>query len=102
MQFWEYNDKLFANHRALSDAKLREIAEELGLDSEKFAGDLMDPAIQQTIANDMREAGRVGVRGTPTIFLNGKRVKNRSLQVFQAMIDSELKKTNRENVTSPE
>jgi protein-disulfide isomerase len=39
----------------------------------------------------MREAQKAGVRGTPTIFVNGKRLKDRSLRGFSAMIDKELK-----------
>ena len=91
-KFWEFHDQLFANYRGLSDAKIEEIAKELGLDMEKFNKAIDDPAIQQVIARDMKDGQLAGVRGTPTIFVNGKPLKKRSLQGFQKMIDTELKK----------
>ena len=91
-KFWEFHDKLFENMRTLSDAKYQEIAAELELDLEKFNADLKDPAIQALIARDMKNGREAGVRGTPTIFVNGRLLKNRSLAGFQQKIDSELKK----------
>jgi len=38
------------------------------------------------------EGRQAGVRGTPTIFINGRRLKDRSLKGFQAVIDKELQK----------
>lgn len=91
-KFWEYHDKLFENMRALSDAKFQEIAQELELDMEEFGKDIADPTIQQAISKDINSGQQAGVRGTPTIFLNGKRMQNRSRQIFQQMIDRELEK----------
>ena len=48
--------------------------------------------LQQAITDDVRNGQQAGVRGTPTIFVNGKRMKSRSLQSFQQMIDAELQK----------
>jgi protein-disulfide isomerase len=91
-KFQEFHDKLFENQRVLNDAKVQEIARELQLDLDKFNKDLKDPAIQQLITRDMTNGRQSGVRGTPTIFINGKRLNNRSLQGFQQMIEAELKK----------
>jgi protein-disulfide isomerase len=91
-KYWEYHDKLFENVSSLSDAKLQEIAEGVGLDIEKFEQDMADPSIQQAITSDLRNGQQAGVRGTPTIFVNGKRMKSRSRQSFQEMIDAELEK----------
>jgi protein-disulfide isomerase len=38
------------------------------------------------------EGRLIGVRGTPTVFINGRRLKDRSLNGFQQIIDSELAK----------
>ena len=59
---------------------------------EKFAADKKSPDISALIARDIQNGKAIGVRGTPTIFLNGKRVKNRSMQGFQQMIEAELSK----------
>jgi protein-disulfide isomerase len=92
-KYWEYHDTLLENVSSLSDAKLQEIAESIGLDMEKFNRDIADVSIQKAITDDVRNGQQVGVRGTPTVFVNGKRMKSRSRQSFQQMIDAELRKT---------
>ena len=91
-KFWEYHDKLFANQNSLNDSKVQEIAKELGLNLEQFNQDLKDPKLESLIERDMNDAQQVDVRGIPTIFVNGKVLSNRTLQGFQQVIESELKK----------
>jgi protein-disulfide isomerase len=91
-KFPQFHKSLYENQRALSEAKINEVAQELGLDSEKFKNDLKDPAIQDIIARDVKEGQLAGVRGTPTVFINGKRVEERSLEEFSRKIDLELRK----------
>jgi len=92
-KFWEFHEQLFKNFRSLNNQKINEIATSLELDMEKFTADQKSPEIQALITRDIRNGQAIGVRGTPTIFLNGKRVKNRSIQNFQKMIDREIEKT---------
>jgi protein-disulfide isomerase len=91
-KFWEFHDLIFKNYNRLSAKKFQEIAQELNLDMEKFEKDQKDPEILALIARDMSEGAKVGVRGTPTLFINGRLLKNRSLAGFQAAVDKELKK----------
>lgn len=91
-KFWEFHDQLFQNIETLNDENIRRIGRELGLDMEKFDADLKDPAIQQLIVRDMRDGYAAGVRGTPSVFINGKLLGSRSLQGFSEMIDAELGK----------
>ncbi|MBI5118758.1 thioredoxin domain-containing protein [Candidatus Poribacteria bacterium] len=91
-KYWEFHDKLFQNQSALSDATVQKIAEELGLDAEKFNKDIQGPAIQELIGRDVKDAQQAGITGTPTILVNGRLLKKRSLAGFQEMIDAELKK----------
>jgi len=91
-KFWEFNHKLFENMASLSDKKVDEIAGELGLDTDKFKNDLKDREIQNLISRDTREGSSAGVRGTPTLFINGKRVSDRSFEGLQKMIESALAK----------
>jgi protein-disulfide isomerase len=86
------HEKLFANQKQLSDAKVEEIAKELGLNMEQFDPDLKDPEMQARIDRDLKNGQQANVRGTPTIFLNGKQLNQRSLPGFQQAIDAELKK----------
>jgi protein-disulfide isomerase len=53
---------------------------------------MKDPFIEDLINRDIRNAREAGVRGTPTIFVNGVMVKNRSLDGFSEMIENELAK----------
>jgi protein-disulfide isomerase len=91
-RFWEYHDKLFENHRTLSDKKLIDIAKELGLDMDKFKHDMNDPKIATLIKRDTNEALSNGVRGVPTLFLNGHRIRSLNAALIENEIDRELKK----------
>ena len=91
-KYWEYHDKLMENYNKLSDAKFLELATELGLDVEAFKKSLTDPKHQQAINKDLQDGSKAGVTGTPSIFVAGRRLNDRSLKGFAAIIDSELKK----------
>lgn len=89
-KFWEMHDILFGAPE-LSDNVIASAAGKLGLDIARFNQDMNSPAIRQQINQDLHDAQTAGVTGTPTVFINGKRLKNRSLEGFQVMIDEELK-----------
>lgn len=91
-RFWEFHDLLFDNFGQLNDQKIKEIATELGLDQEKFEKEKKDLKILAKVRQDFQDGRKAGVRGTPTIFINGKKLKNRTLEGFKAIIDKELKK----------
>jgi len=91
-KFWEFHDRLFADYKNLGDEKVREIARELNLDMEKFESDWNDPRLAARIQKDTRQGSKAGVRGTPTVFINGRRLKQRSLQGFTKIIEEELQK----------
>jgi protein-disulfide isomerase len=91
-KFWEMHHELFTNQKDLSDAKVEAIAKQLGLKMEKFNQDLKDPSIGSLIDKDVSSAAQVNVQGTPTIFVNGRVLLQRSLPGFQQAIEAELKK----------
>jgi len=91
-RFWEYHDELFLNQNSLSNAKYLEIAENLGLDLKKFSLDMMRPSIRKIIEQDISEAKKAGVTGTPTIFVNGRKVKKRDFVAMSKLIDNERTK----------
>lgn len=92
-KFWEYHDRLFAESKIVP-ASIDKIAEGLALDMDQFKKDMYSKRVQEIVEGDVLDAGRLGVTGTPTIFINGRKLKQRSLEGFQAMIDDELKKVN--------
>ncbi len=91
-KYWEFSQKLFENFSGLNDSKIEDIAKQLGLDVEKFNRDLNDASVQSLINRDISEAEKASVQGTPTIFVNGKALKNRGAEEFQELIQTELKK----------
>lgn len=90
-KFWEMHEKLFANQRELGPEQLKQYAREIGLDMARFEADLQSDEVKAVVQDDMQLAQRVGVRGTPTIFVNGKLLQNRSLEGFKQIIEPALK-----------
>ena len=91
-KFWEFHDLLFENYNKLNDQKIQEIAQAVGLNLEEYEKKKKDPAIEKRVKQDLSDGRRAGVRGTPTIFVNGIRLRDRSLKGFQAAIDKQLEK----------
>jgi len=90
-KFFEMHDKIFANQRSLNDDVYAQYASELGLDVEKFKADMASPEVQAQIDKEMAEARSADVRGTPTIFINGKKPQGRSFELYKGIIDETLK-----------
>ena len=82
---------LFANQRALAPEQIKEYARKLGLDLPKFEADLASDEVKAAVQEDMALAQRAGVRGTPTIFVNGRLLQARSLEGFKEIIEPILK-----------
>lgn len=91
-KFWEMHKALFASQRELSDTKVEAIAKGLGLKMDQFNKDLKDPSIESLIDRDLSNGRQANVQGTPTIFVNGKLLNQRSPAGVQQAIDEELKK----------
>jgi protein-disulfide isomerase len=90
-KFWEMHEKLFANQRALAPEQIAQYAREIGLDMARFESDIQSDTVKAAVQEDVQLGQRAGVRGTPTIFVNGKILQNRSLDGFRQLIDPALK-----------
>ena len=95
-KFWEFHDLLFKNYNKINDQKIQDIAATLNLNVEQYEKMKKDPATQGRVRRDLADGRRAGVRGTPTVFINGKRLRDRSLKGFQAAIDKQLEKLGKE------
>ena len=78
-KFWEMHDLLYKNQSAWSKAvEIRPVltgyGAALGLDVKKFTGDLDRPEISQRVTADQQRGDAIGVKQTPTIFINGEMV----------------------------
>lgn len=90
-KYWELHDVLFKNSSDLGAVKLEEYAKQVGLDVNKWKADMAAPDVQQQIDDEMKLGQTAAVSGTPSFFVGGKRLMNRSIDGFSEMIDAQLK-----------
>ena len=91
-KFWEMHDELFKIYNKLTPDNIKASAEKIGLDMKKFEADMASPEVEKEIQEDMKLAQQSSVSGTPTFFLNGKRLQSRDPTVIKGLIEEELKK----------
>jgi protein-disulfide isomerase len=72
-KFWPMHDTLYQHQNALALPDLMRYAARLGLDEERFAGDLREHRHREKLRADLRSGAVSGVSGTPTFFINGFR-----------------------------
>jgi protein-disulfide isomerase len=89
-KFWEFHDELFNNYNRLNEEKVQEIATKLKLNKAQFEKDRTDPLLLEKVEHDYNEGVEMNVGGVPTVFVNGRKLKNISRQGFQELIDKEL------------
>ncbi len=71
--FWPMHDRLFAlQGETLTEAMLLVEVGDLGLDPRRFSLDLRSPQVEAVVRADLAEADRIGIRGTPAFFVNGR------------------------------
>jgi protein-disulfide isomerase len=92
-RFWEMHDLIFANQRQLSADKFYEHAATLNLDVEQFKKDYLSAEVKKAVDADAKEAGSLGVTGTPGFFINGRFLSGaKPFDAFKEVFDEELKK----------
>jgi protein-disulfide isomerase len=96
-KFWEMHDLIFESQKIWHgefDARptFEGYAKKIGLDLERFRQDVNGQVVEQRIFLDGKRAHDVGVKGTPTLFLNGREVPFESLapDKLRALIKAEL------------
>lgn len=73
-RFWDYHDALYANQPRLSRETILEVARDLGLDVGRLEAEIDSEAYRERIARDVASAEASGATGTPTFYVNGKRL----------------------------
>jgi protein-disulfide isomerase len=89
-KFWPMHDKLFASSSQLSEEKIAALAKESGLDMARFDKDRTSQKLRDEVQRDLLLGQQAGVQGTPTVFINGKLLRDRSMPGVQAIIDREV------------
>lgn len=96
-KFWEMHDLIYENQKAWHEAfDVRPIfegyAKQIGIDVERYKQDINSEAVAQRIFQDGKRGHSLNVKGTPTVFLNGKEVPFESLpaEKLKVLIDAAL------------
>lgn len=82
-QYW------VSNHEANLDV-LWKILYKVNLDMEKLAKDIMDPKLNEIVAQDLADAKILNATKTPSFYVNGKPLERFGLQELKDLINSEL------------
>jgi protein-disulfide isomerase len=91
-KYWDFTAILFRNQSSLKPAQLKQYAQVIGLDAAKFGAALDSGRFADKIQRDLNDGERIGVSGTPTFFVNGKRATDASYETLKAALEDALKK----------
>jgi len=90
-KFWQFHDALFADQGKLGPDDLKRTAAHLGLEPAKFNSCFSSEAHAAGIRQDIAEGNSLGVSGTPTFFINGRKlVGAQPAPQLEEVIDQEL------------
>ena len=96
-KYWEALELLFqtqgqwANHQNPNPDLIPEILKPLKLNIKKIITDAKSGKYDKQIMEDMEDGKKVGVRGTPTFFVNGNQLEELGYESLKSEIDSKLK-----------
>jgi len=90
-KFFEYADILYKNQNALDALSLKKYAADLGLNLQKFEIDLSDAKTAAEVRKDMADGTSYGINGTPTVYVNGIKVRQLTAESFRSSIEKALK-----------
>lgn len=92
-KFWEMHDKMYANFRQISRDHILIWAKDLGLDINRFQSELDSHKYAKRVAAELQEGEKAGVAGTPTFYIEGKRLNaNFDVKTATPLILQELKR----------
>lgn len=97
-RYWEMHDLVFEKQRDWGERKsadktiFEKYAKQLNLNMEQFKRDRDSKEVKSRVIRDRNFGNRLGINGTPTFFLNGKKIQNpRGYEAFKSLIDNALK-----------
>ncbi len=97
-KFWQLHDLMFADQATLAVADLKGKAVKLGLNAAAFDTCLDSSRYAAKIQADIREGARVGVSGTPALFINGRFLNGaRPYEEIAAVVKDELQRKKTSN-----
>lgn len=90
-KYWEYVELLLQNQSSLTVEKLKSFATQLGLDRARFDAALDSRKFADAVQADVDDGNRLGLKETPSIFINGRRVTAKSYEELKEGVDAALK-----------
>jgi protein-disulfide isomerase/uncharacterized membrane protein len=81
-KFWQYHDLAFSKQSELKEQSAVQWAKEIGLSDEQVNACLSDKSIADKIQEDVKLGIKLGIEGTPSLYLNGRHI-NTSFQEFK-------------------
>ncbi len=100
-KFWQFHDQLFTGQDKLGTAFYDVVGASLGLNTESFKRCRENHQTLLEIEDDFKAGVAAGVRGTPTFFVNGRKVEGAlPLAIWDKIIASELQRKFRSNPKS--
>jgi protein-disulfide isomerase len=101
-KYWEYHSLLYSSQKQwaiLEDKPFMDVlityAEELSLNLAQFRSDLQSEIGKEEARQDLKDALALGVEGTPTFFINGRKVKgNRDKDTLETWFKAILNEDN--------
>ena len=93
-KYWEYNKLAFEMQAETKESSPSEMAKKLGLDSKKFDECMAKGQGRDVVMRGKAEGTKVGVQGTPAIFINGRRIH---VSPTAQAVGSEIEKALKEN-----
>ena len=90
-KYWEYVQVLLQNQSSLTVEKLKSFATQVGLDRTRFDAALDSRKFADLVQADIDDGIRLGLKGTPSLFINGRRVNAKSYEELKESIDAALK-----------
>ena len=88
-KFWEMHDALFQTTN-WTPTVIDETAQRVGLNMAQYKADVSGPEVQTQLAKDKADAQAADVVATPSMFVNGRPARDRSLPTLQKMVDEAL------------
>jgi protein-disulfide isomerase len=86
-QFWKFVDFILEHQDTIREQDLIAFASKVGLDPEQFSDSIQEHRYAPRVDADVELASQRGVRGSPVIFVNGKRIDGvPNLEILQAEI----------------
>ncbi|MGE4612867.1 MAG: thioredoxin domain-containing protein [Planctomycetota bacterium] len=77
-KYWEMAAALFEVQNSLSPATIDAMATQIGLDLDRFNRDRLSPKLVMMITEDLSEGSRLGIDRTPMLYLNGRKLEDKS------------------------